>query len=43
MAKTQVTEEQVDVCRQPLVKACSNGTVGEEVCKTHYESICETK
>ena len=39
----QVFEETVEVCKQPLVKTCSNGTVGEEVCTTQYETNCETR
>jgi hypothetical protein len=38
-----VSEEVVNVCKQPMVKACENGTVGEPICSTHYETVCETK
>ncbi len=31
------------MCKQPMVKACENGTVGEPICSTHYETVCETK
>lgn len=41
--KPMVFEETVEVCKQPLVKTCSNGTVGEEVCTTQYETNCETR
>ena len=26
-----------------LIQVCSNTTVGEEVCRTHYETSCETR
>jgi hypothetical protein len=39
----QVFEETVEVCNEPLVKNCANGTLGEEVCTTHYETNCETR
>jgi len=38
-------EESVKICNEGLKKVCDNTTVGagEEVCKTHYETTCETR
>ena len=38
-------EETVELCNEPLQKVCNNDTVGqgEEICKTHYETNCETR
>jgi hypothetical protein len=39
----QMVEEKVEVCSEPLVKKCSDTTVGETVCENHYETVCETR
>ena len=38
-------EEKVRVCDEGLKKVCDEKTVGkgEEICKTHYETTCETR
>lgn len=36
-------EETIKICNEPLRKICGNDTVGEEICKTHYETNCETR
>ena len=38
-------EEKVQVCDEGLKKVCDEKTVGkgEEICKTHYETTCETR
>ena len=38
-------EEKVRICDEGLKKVCDEGTVGrgEEICKTHYETTCETR
>ena len=38
-------EEKVEICNEGIGKVCDNSTVGqgEEVCKTHYETTCETR
>jgi len=33
----------VELCNEGLEKVCSNTTVGEEICRTHYETSCETR
>jgi len=38
-----VFEEDVEVCNEPLVKVCNKTIQGENVCKTHYETMCETR
>jgi len=35
--------EEIQICSEPLEKFCSNTTVGEEVCRTHYQTSCETR
>jgi hypothetical protein len=35
--------EEIKICSEPLEKFCSNTTVGEEVCRTHYQTSCETR
>jgi len=35
--------EGIKICSEPLEKFCSNTTVGEEVCRTHYQTSCETR
>jgi len=40
---TMVTEEKVTVCDEPLVKVCGNGYQGPEICKTHWDTTCETR
>ena len=41
----QMFEEKVRICDEGLKKVCDEGTVGrgEEICKTHYETTCETR
>ena len=39
--EAKVITETVQVCRTPLVKDCDK--VGEEICRTEYESECWTK
>ena len=41
----QMFEEKVRVCDEGLKKVCDEKTVGkgEEICKTHYETTCETR
>jgi len=43
--KPMMFEESVKICNEGLKKVCDNTTVGagEEVCKTHYETTCETR
>merc|ERR1719317_1749662 len=43
--KPMMFEETVEICNEPLQKVCNNDTVGqgEEICKTHYETNCETR
>ena len=36
-------EENVDVCNEPLKKVCNDDIIGVEECKTHYETVCETR
>jgi hypothetical protein len=36
-------EETIKICNQPITKVCNDDTVGEEICKTHYETNCETR
>ena len=38
-------EEKVRICDEGLKKVCDERTVGkgEEICKTHYETTCETR
>jgi len=38
-------EEKVRVCDEGLKKVCDEKTIGrgEEICKTHYETTCETR
>ena len=38
-------EEEVEICNEPLTKVCNNETIGkgEDICKTHYETNCETR
>ena len=30
-------------CYTPLCQVCSDTTVGEQICRTHYETTCETR
>ena len=41
----QMFEEKVRVCDEGLKKVCDEKTIGrgEEICKTHYETTCETR
>ena len=41
----QMFEEKVRICDEGLKKVCDERTVGrgEEICKTHYETTCETR
>ena len=41
----QMFEEKVRVCDKGLKKVCDEKTIGrgEEICKTHYETTCETR
>jgi len=43
--KPMMFTEDVELCNEPLQKVCSEDTIGlgEEVCKTHYETNCETR
>ena len=41
----EVFDENVRICDEGLRKVCDNTTIGqgEEVCRTHYETTCETR
>ena len=34
-------DEKVEICDEPLKKICNDKIVGEEVCRTVYETSCE--
>ena len=36
-------DEKVEICDEPLKKICNATIVGEEVCRTEYETSCETR
>ena len=36
-------DKKVEICDEPLKKICNDTIVGEEVCRTEYETSCETR